>query len=260
MSDALIEVGDGFWNIRGSFRIAGLLDIGTQCSLVQRNSGGFLLLDAYTLKGSVKREVDRMTDNGKQVEAIINLHPFHTVHVEKAHQQFPGAKLYGTARHLLQAPKLPWQAERSETDVLHERFAAELEFSVPAGVDFISADDNVHFSSVLAYHPASKTIHSDDTLMYLQLPRLARALGLGDSVSFHPTLAKALETRPGASEDFRNWARLLFKQWGGAQNLCAAHTGSLLAVENTGEPLTERLQAALVAVADTLAKHEHEHG
>lgn len=260
MADQIIEIGNGFWNIRGSFRIAGLLDIGTQASLVQLKTGRFVLLDAYTLKGSVKQKVDELTDGGSLVDAIVNLHPFHTVHVEKAHQQYPKAKLYGTPRHLERFRNLPWAPEGTQSPALHEKYGEDFEFSVPEGVDFISSDDKVHFSSVLVWHPASRTIHSDDTLMYLQLPGLARAVGLGDSVSFHPTLAQALERRPGASEDFRHWAQDLIKRWCKAENLCAAHTGALLAENNNGASLKERMLTALEKVGKTLEKHQRDYG
>ena len=46
MADRIHDLGLGFWNIRGSFRLGGLLDIGTQCSLVQLNSGKFIFLDS----------------------------------------------------------------------------------------------------------------------------------------------------------------------------------------------------------------------
>ena len=32
MSDRILQVADDFWNIRGSFKIGGLVDIGTQAS------------------------------------------------------------------------------------------------------------------------------------------------------------------------------------------------------------------------------------
>ena len=35
-----------FLNIRGSFKVGGLLDIGTQCSLVRRANGRFVFLDS----------------------------------------------------------------------------------------------------------------------------------------------------------------------------------------------------------------------
>ncbi len=39
MQPHIIEVADGFWNIRGSFEIGGVVEIGTQASLVKRSNG-----------------------------------------------------------------------------------------------------------------------------------------------------------------------------------------------------------------------------
>lgn len=256
----MIEVGHHFWNIRGSFKIAGLLDVGTQCSLVQRGNGRFLLLDAYTLDASTAEQVDAYTDGGQAIEAVLNLHPFHTIHVQAVHERYPTAKLYGSQRHKDRLPDLPWEDLAVNDPALHERFADDLQFSVPAGVDFISSNENVHFSSVLAYHPASRTLHSDDTFNYMPASGLLRITPLADTVSFHPTLAKALQPVPGAAEAFRAWAADLIERWQAAESLCAAHTGALLAAENEGAPLHERLRAALEKVEPTLAKHEARHG
>jgi len=158
MSEQILQIADDFWNIRGDFKIGGVLNIGTQASLVRRRNGKFILLDAYTLQGEVKEQIDALSNNGDDIGAIINLHPFHTVHVRKAHEQYPKAKLYGTQRHIEKFPDLPWQPELSESAACADLFADDLEFSVPEGVDFISSNENLHFSSVLAYHKASKTI------------------------------------------------------------------------------------------------------
>jgi hypothetical protein len=256
----MLRVAEDFWNIRGSYRVGGVLDVGTQASLVRRPNGRFIFLDSYTLTSRVGRAVDELTGGGEKVEAILNLHPFHTVHVRKMHELFPRARLFGTARHLARFPELPWEPARTEDEALHEEFAADFEFSVPRGVDFISADEKVHFSSVLALHRASRTIHSDDTLMYIRMPALLRLFGLGDAVSFHPTLGRALERRPGAARDFRAWAEELIGRWRGAENLCAAHTAALLAGENRGASIHERLRAALNAVDRTLQAHERKYG
>jgi hypothetical protein len=135
-----------------------------------------------------------------------------------------------------------------------------LEFSVPRGVDFISANESVHFSSVLAHHLPSKTIHVDDTFNYVPASGLARFTPFADTVSFHPTLARALQPRAGAAEEFRAWARGLIERWSAAENLCAAHTAALLAADNDGAPLRERLAQALEKVGGTLAKHEARYG
>lgn len=260
MSTGITRIADGFWNLRGSFRIAGLVDIGTHISLVRRANGKFVFLDSYTLSTDQLKELEEITGGAKNVEAILNLHPFHTVHVRDMHQRFPKAKLYGTVRHHDKFPELPWQTLRTEQAKLHARFAADLEFSVPRGVDFVSADQNVHFSSVLALHKASQTIHVDDTLMYIRLPLAARLLGKPDLLSFHPTLSRALEPRAGAAADFRAWAEELMERWSKAENLCAAHTATLTAADNRGDSIQTRLRKALAKVAGTLRTHQRKYG
>lgn len=251
----LIETGKNFWNIRGSFRIAGLLDVGTQASLVQLASGGFVLLDSLVPDARSAGVINELTDGGSRIEAILNLHPFHTVHVEAVHERFPEATLYGTRRHVARFPDLPWAPETTESESLHQRFVDDLVFSVPAGVDFISSDEKVHFSSVLAFHQASGTIHVDDTFNYIPPSGLLRLTPLADTLSFHPTLSKALQQRAGAAAEFHAWAESLIECWGYATTLCAAHNG--IYDPETGEPsVAERMRAALDRVQATLEKHE----
>lgn len=99
MTDKIHDLGAGFWNIRGSFRIGGVLNIGTQCSLIQLNSGKFIFLDSYSLTGDVRDEVMALTNNGQDVEAVLNVHPFHTVHCAQMAKDFPQATFYGSRRH-----------------------------------------------------------------------------------------------------------------------------------------------------------------
>jgi hypothetical protein len=255
MSEQILQISDDFWNIRGDFRIGGVLNIGTHSSLVRRGNGKFVLLDAYTLRGTVKEQIDARSKNGNDIEAIINLHPFHTVHVTKSHQQFPDAKLYGTRRHMQKFPELPWQQELTETAEFAELFADDFEFSIPAGVDFISSNEHLHFSSVLAYHKTSRTIHSDDTFMYLQLPGLLGKLKKPE-ISFHMTLPMTLEKRAAAAGDFRAWATQLAERWSDAENLCAAHSATLLGSENRSASISDRILLALQNVEKTLCLHE----
>ena len=258
MGSKIIQIADNFWNLRGSFKIAGIIDIGTQASLVRLASGKFIFLDSYTLSGSVLREVDQLTNHGKNVVAVLNLHPFHTIHVNWMFERYPNASHFGTARHLSKFPDLNWQPTCTEDPATHAIFAKDFEFSVPRGVDYISEDENVHFSSVLAYHPSSRTIHVDDTLMYIRLPLLMRFFGLPDALSFHPTLAKVLEKREGAVQDFRNWFEELAENWQSVENLCAAHTASLVA--QSDPPIHDRMLKAMVKVEKTLKAHERKYG
>jgi hypothetical protein len=260
MKEDIIEVSPEFWNIRGSFKIGGVVDIRTHASLVRLANGNFVFLDSYSLSNAARARVGKILGKSGVLEAIINLHPFHTVHVERMHELYPEAKLYGTVRHRERFADLPWEEELTEEPALHALYEADFAFSVPRGVDFVSSNENIHFSSVLVLHKASHTIHVDDTFMYLELPLPLRMLGWKDSLAFHPTLAKALQRRAGAATDFREWARELAEQWRDAENLCAAHTSLLLARDNRGLSIHERMDKALRRCGPKLRLHERRYG
>jgi len=248
-----VQVGDGFWNIRGSFRVGGLLDVGTHASLVRLQSGDFVLLDTYTLSHEVERAVRALTDGGRAIRAILNLHPFHTLHVAPVASLFPAAKLYGTRRHKMKAPELSWEALETNEPALHALFADDLTFSVPSGVELIPENQNLHFASVLAFHAASRTLHVDDTLTWLDVPLLG-------GLRFHPTLRFVLEKRAGAASEFRSWAQALADQCVNVQHLCTAH-GKDLPPQPLEEPsLAQRVLDALTQVESLLARHERRYG
>ncbi len=247
---------DGFWSIRGHFKIAGIVDIGTQMSLVRQRNGRFVALDSYSLAGQVLQDVKSLTDDGALLDAIINLHPYHTLHCRALSECFPNAKLYGTRRHKAKWPDLDWQ----EVMVNDERFAAlfpELKFSCPRGVEFIAPNEHVHFSSVLAYHPASGTLHVDDTLMYLDAGFPLSLLVGKPKLAFHPTLGKALSPRSGAARDFRSWVLEIAREFKDTETVCTAHN-AILHLEAGTFPAV--VNAALQRVEGTLAKHEQKCG
>lgn len=244
MKESIIELSEHFWNIRGSFRTAGIFEVGTQASLIKLQDGRFVFLDAYTLPDHLLQQVYDITNGGKDVDAIINTHPFHTIHVKRAHKQFPSARLFGTKRHIARAQDLPWQDIRVEDPRIAEEFS-ELQFSVPRGVDFISDNANVHFSSVLVYHPRSKTLHVDDTFNFVNLPMLRK-------ITLHPTLALALKKEQQAAQDFRQWTRDIAQTWADTENVCTAHVAPLLGIND----FQDRVQNALQAKERVLRKHE----
>lgn len=260
MSNDIIRVSDSFWNFRGSYKIGGILDVGTQVSLVRRANGKFVFLDAYTLSESARREVNARTHDGRDIEAIINLHPFHTLHVTAMHRAFPSARLYGTCRHLSRFPDLPWQPTLSEAPATHALFAEDLEFSVPRGVDFVCANESVHLSSVLALHRASRTLHVDDTFTYLRLPWPIRLLAPVGLLRIHATLPKALERRAGAASDFRRWVEEFSRQCRDIENLCAAHTTVLSTAKTAGVSISELMRNALEKAEPVLREHERRYG
>lgn len=225
MADTIHHLGHdadaGFWNIRGTFRIGGILDIGTQCSLVQRSSGRFIFLDSYALTGDVRAQVMALTNNGEDVEAVLNVHPFHTVHCAQMAKDFPQATFYGSSRHRKQVPEVKWSDDLVESDAVAQRYS-ELKFSMPKGIYYISPNEKVHAGSLLVYHPASQSLHVDDTFISPPLKILESIL---PELNLHPMTKKALTDDPNAGKHYCDWATDLAEQWSDTRNFCAAHSG-----------------------------------
>lgn len=221
MADTLHDLGAGFWNIQGSFKLGGVIDIGTQCSLVQLDSGKFIFLDSYTLTGDVRNKVMALTDNGADVEAVLNLHPFHTVHCEQMAKDFPHAVLYGSRRHHSQVPSIDWAKDCVESEAVTQRYP-ELAFSLPQGIHYIAPNEMIHASSLLAYHPASQSLHVDDTFV---TPPGKWLKALLPELALHPTTKKALKDEPNAGQQYCDWATRLAHDWADTRHFCAAHSG-----------------------------------
>jgi len=251
MADRIVQLSPDLWNVRGSFKVAKVVDIGTQCTLVRRGSGSFVLLDAYTLTGEVLDQVMALTEDGKRLEAVVNLHPFHTIHVKRTAERFPDARQYGTRRHVAKAPDVNWEPEHSEDEALHVLFADDLQFTVPRGVDFVPANENLHFASVLAKHPASGVLHVDDTLMFNKLPLIG-------GLSFHPTLKQVLQPRAGAAAEFRAWCEELVAFCEDVEQVCPAH----IHLPPRAEPgaVAADVRKVVAKAAKLLAAHEARHG
>ncbi len=220
MSDKIIDLGAGFWNIRGTFRLGGVLNIGTQCSLVKLASGRFVFLDSYTLTDDVRAQVMALTNNGQDVEAVLNLHPFHTVHCAQMAKDFPQATFYGSSRHHKKVPEVQWADDLVESDAVAERYP-ELKFSLSQGVHYIAPNEMIHAGSLLAFHPASKSLHVDDTFMSPPTKLLEAVL---PELLLHPTTKKALKNEPNAGKEYCDWASNLADDWRDVRNFCAAHS------------------------------------
>jgi len=253
MSDRIVPIADSFWNVRGSFKLNGRVDIGTQCSLARLADGSYALLDAYTLEGDVKDRIFARTHDGRDISAVLHLHPFHTTHVAPVAAQLPHAVHYGSARHRSREPGLRWSPLSVDTEAFREYFAADFEFWMPRGVPFISDDPRVHFSSVLAIHRDSRTLHVDDTLGWNPI------LGFR-GVGFHPTLALALEGRPGAASEFREWAKELAIRARTIDHIVTAHSRTLPPAARRGPGLEPTVRRALKWVEPVLAFHTRRWG
>ncbi len=223
MAEEIVALDNGFWNIRGDLRIAGILNVGTQCSLVKLAEGRFVFLDSYTLKGEIRERVMTLTDQGRAVEAVLNVHPFHTLHCAKMAEDFPAATIYGSDRHKKQVPRVEWASETVESDAVAARYP-ELAFSLPDGIDYICEDESVHAGSLLVFHAASKVLHVDDTFNVLPMPGIARKLLRVPRIAFHPKLKDALLDDPDAGAQFCDWADRIATEWSGTRTLCAAHS------------------------------------
>ena len=221
MTDKIYNLGAGLWNIQGSHKIGGIIDVGTQCSLVQLSSGRFIFLDSYTLTGDIHSQVMALTDNGLNVEAVLNVHPFHTLHCAQMAKDFPQAIFYGSQRHPEQVPEVKWSEDWVESDVVTQCYP-ELEFSLPQGIYYISPNAKVHAGSLLVRHLASQSVHIDDTFMSPPSKLLKAVL---PELMLHPTTKKALKNEPNAGKQYCDWATELAYHWRDTHNFCAAHSG-----------------------------------
>lgn len=246
-----------FWNFRGSFKTAKVIEIGTHMSLLRRANGRFLVLDSYGLADEDLAAVRSLTGDGQLVDAVINLHPFHTIHCTALSDALPAARMIGTARHHAQVSEIAWDPALIEDAATQADFTDDLDFTIPAGVDFISANDKVHVSSVIVRHRASGIVHVDDTINVLEAPGILSAVMPEPKLSFHPMLSKALEKRPGAADDYARWARDLARDWAGTPIVCAAHS-AVRELEPGG--FEAEILAALGKVEDTLADHRQQFG
>jgi hypothetical protein len=248
---ALEQLAGDFWTVRGSYRIAGILDVGTQMSLVRRENGRFVLLDCYESRAAFAA-IEDLTDGGRGIEAIINLHPFHTLHCRAVHRRYPHAELIGTERHRRLHPDLRWSDDATEHPATWRRFAHDFAFTIPRGVDFVCLDERVHVASVLARHRGSRIVHVDDTLNVFAAPAPLRPLLPAPRLRFHPMLAKALEKRAGAAAAYEDWAAELASEWADTAVVCAAHSK----VHRIGAAgFDGEVKAALEAAAPVLAAH-----
>lgn len=226
-------------------------------SLVRKPDGRFLLLDSYELDRSDQRELLELTEGGALIDAVLNVHPFHTIHCKFIQELLPHARLIGTKRHHEEDPQLHWDKDLIEDTATQRQFADILDFSIPSGVDFISDDDSVHVGSVIVRHRESGIIHADDTLMVIDLPALVQKVVPGPKLRFHPKLSDGLEQRAGAADDYIRWARGMAADWADTRIICAAHNG-IAHLED--ERFTDAIDRALEHVSGTLDAHRETYG
>eukprot|EP01035_Chromulina_nebulosa_P017528 gene17528-23090_t len=227
--NSLIPIGaKNFWNIRSSFYVlGGLLDVGTQMSIIKLSTGKFIVLDTVLIDQALKSEINDLTENGSLIEAVIATHPFHTVYFETFYKLYPDAKYYGTPRHLRNIKAVPWAGSVEDPRFLTSYENEGIFLRITAGTEFNTPDEDNHFASVFVFHQPSRTIHNDDTLTYISNPGcLLRCLGTRhDTLIFHkPSWKNELSSTPEAPIEFKEFIERILNDWD-FDNIVAAHIG-----------------------------------
>jgi len=215
-----VLIGPGFWNVRSSFILDGI-DIGTHMSLIQLQSGKFVIVDTVEVDDELKSEIDKLTNNGTLMVAVIATHPFHTTYFPAFYQLYPKVPYYGTPRHLRIEPQLPWAGSLYDCDN-RQRWLPEIHMRIARGSEFENPqpESSNHFSGIHVFHPASKTIHVDDTVI-IDEP-------FDGDMLFHPSITGVgLYHIPESPTAFRDWVQKYINEWD-FDNICAAHNGNKL--------------------------------
>ncbi|EFC44062.1 predicted protein [Naegleria gruberi] len=220
------EIGKNFFNIRASFKIKGLINIGTHMSLIRLSNGKYLVIDTVPLDEELKKEIDELTNNGVDIEAVVATHPFHTLAFPDFYKNYSSASYYGTPRHIRNQKDIPWAG--NIMDHLN-KWSPDVEMRIPAGAEFVAPvpESTNHFNSVWVFSPVAKTIHVDDTINYFDNPSLLfKVLGKkSGQMDFHPSMTNGgLNKTETAPQLFKEWLENLLHDWD-FDNACCAHVG-----------------------------------
>jgi len=248
----MINVGNGFWNIRGSYKILGLLEFGTHMSIAQLPSGKFLIIDAIPITEQIKSEIDELTDKGAKIEAVLTTHPFHTLAISSLHEAYPNPPYYGCPRHLRKFPGILWAGDLNDCKV-RNLWEPDVEIRIPAGAEFVNPqpEKSNHFSCAFVFHRQSRTIHIDDTIIYNHQPGfLLKLAGFkAGTMMLHPSIkGPGLLSTPEAPFQFRDWMLNILHDWD-FDTICTAHMGNkvggaknqLMELIKNAEPLFQKL-------------------
>ncbi len=79
-------------------------------------------------------------------------------------------------------------------------------------------------------------------------------------LSFHPTLARVLERRPGAAAEFRAWGTQLVERCKGVDNICTAHARRPPDSAQGAGRIAVGVKEALTRVERVLGAHQARYG
>ena len=228
----IVEIGPGFYNIRANFYYdcTGIINFGTHMSIIKLDSGRFVIIDTVGIDNDLKAEIDTLTQNGQLIEAVIATHPFHTTYFPAFYKLYPQLKYIGTPRHLRIQPEIKWATDVSQDYVLR-MFEPEINMRIADGSEFVNPDPDNHFNNVFVYHPKSKTLHCDDTLMYFNNPGCLFGCCGGvkaNTIYMHLALTTVgLKPDVEAPNEFKRWIFKMMDDWD-FENLVVAHNGTCI--------------------------------
>jgi len=229
----LVPIGQNFWNIRASFKfMGGLVDIGTHMSIIKLSTGKYLIFDTVPMNDDLKLELDALVGEiggGNRIEGVVATHPFHTLAFPAFHKAFPNVPYYGTPRHIKKLPDIPWAGDVNDI-AIRKKWEPDVYMRIPDGAEFVNPVPEVsnHFSSLWIFHPESKTLHIDDTIMFWGNPEvLLRLAGKKKGLmELHISLSgPGLLQQADAPEKFKKWTEAVIKDWD-FDNICCAHAGN----------------------------------
>ena len=124
----------GFWNVRRQFTIlAHLLDIETHMSFIQLANGKFLVVDTVELNDRLSQEINHLAEDGEKIEAVIGVHPSHTLAFVNFYQAYPNAAYYGITGHLRRLVQIPWAGCLNECRV-RRKWEPDVELRISEGL------------------------------------------------------------------------------------------------------------------------------
>jgi hypothetical protein len=255
----IVQIGPNFFNIRTSFKVfKGLVDIGTHMSLIRLANGTFIAIDTVPLDVGLRQEIDALTDNGRNIVAVIATHPFHTLAFPDFFAAYSTPEYIGTPRHIRNLKTIPWSQFDVMSDEVQKRWSPEIEMRIPAGAEFRNPLPEMtnHFNSVWVYHKESRTIHVDDTVMYFHNPSgLLKFAKKPDTMEFHISLpGPGLYPAPDAPALFKHWVQSVLADWD-FDNMVCAHTGAKIG--GAKEALRHTLEKAEPTFEKLVKKHSH---
>ena len=231
--ETLKLIGPNFWNVRSKLLYKGIVDIGTQMSIIRLINEKFIILSTIPLNQLMKQEIKELTNNGTLIEAVIATHPFHTLSFISFYETFQNENTsiayYGTPRHLKIIDKIPWKGSISDENIRNQWINDSIHMKIPNGCEFNEPKDTNHFSSVLIYHKISNTIHIDDTFLYTNPEYVSFFMSCClnieiNTLKIHRSFKEALDY----PLLFIEWFKILLNEWIDIKNIVFAHNGLLL--------------------------------